>query len=163
MQRGLVEPPVVVDPPPDHGVEHPCQVREGLVGPQVQPPAADLPPHPGAGLVADRRCEADEASAGPAADQPWAERVAEEVEPLVLMGAPPVIILAVHDGGLGLVQLQAARRQPDRDGVPDLPGLLLAGAVHDDIVAVAFEPDVREGPGHPGIERVVQEDVGEQG
>ena len=129
----------------------------------MQPPAADLPPHPGAGLVADRRCEADEASAGPAADQPWAEPVAEEVEPLVLMGAPPVIILAVHDGGLGLVQLQAARRQPDRDGVPDLPGLLLAGAVHDDIVAVAFESDVREGPGHPGIERVVQEDVGEQG
>src|SRR4029450_10325213 len=127
------------------GFDHPARPGGVLAAPRGHPPAAAPPPHPGAGLVADRRCEADEAPAGPAADQPRAERAPHEADPLVPMGPPPFTILAVHDGGLGLVQLQAARRQPDRDGVPDLPGLLLTGAVHADIVAVAFEPDAREG------------------
>ena len=39
----------------------------------------------------------------------------------------------------------------------------MAGAVHDRIVDIAFEGDARELPGHPRIERVVQEQVGEYG
>jgi hypothetical protein len=35
--------------------------------------------------------------------------------------------------------------------------------VHDHVVAVALEADGRVLPGHPEIERVVQEDVGQQG
>jgi hypothetical protein len=35
--------------------------------------------------------------------------------------------------------------------------------VDDHVVAVALEPDDRELRGHPPIERVVQEDVGQQG
>src|SRR5215211_5537282 len=43
-QLGAVEAPVIVDPPLDDHVDRPRQVREGLVRPAVQAPAADLPP-----------------------------------------------------------------------------------------------------------------------
>jgi hypothetical protein len=44
--------------------------------------------------------------------QSRAERVPEEIERRVLVRAAPVVVLAVHDAGLALVELQAALRQP---------------------------------------------------
>jgi hypothetical protein len=35
--------------------------------------------------------------------------------------------------------------------------------VHDTVVGIAFERRAREVPGHPGIERIVHEKVGEYG
>ena len=45
----------------------------------------------------------------------------------------------------------------------DRPGLSLADAVHHRVIHVPLEPDTRELPGHPGIKRIVQEQIGEHG
>src|SRR6266566_1977101 len=55
MQLGLVETPVVVDPPLHDHVEHPRKVTQGLVAAFVELPAPDFPPHRLAGLVTHRR------------------------------------------------------------------------------------------------------------
>ena len=86
----------------------------------------------------------------------------EEVERRVLVRAAPVVILAVHDAGLLLVELKPALRQPLRDRGPQQAGLAFASGVDNDVIAVALELDGRVLPGHPRVERVVQEHVGEQ-
>jgi hypothetical protein len=45
-------------------------------------------------------------------DSRGAERVPEEIERRVLVRAAPVVVLAVHDAGLLLIELEAALRQP---------------------------------------------------
>jgi hypothetical protein len=129
----------------------------------VQAPAADLPPQLLARVIADRRDEADEHIAGPVPRQPRAERVPQEVERDVLVGAAPDRALAVDDAGLVLIELEPAVRQPRSDRTPQPAGLAFASRVHDHVVAVALEADGRVLPGHPEIERVVQKDVGQQG
>ena len=81
----------------------------------------------------------------------------------MLIKTTPVVVLAVHDAGLLLVELEPALRQPRSDHGPPLQGLALASGVDNDVVAVALKLDGRERPGHPRIKRVVHEHVGEQG
>ena len=99
---------------------------------------------------------------GPALGQPRPELVAQERERRDLMIVTPVGVLAVDDARLVRMQLQTDLRQASSDRVPDLVGLGLAATVHDRVVAVALERNGRELPGHPRIERVVQEQVREQ-
>ena len=80
----------------------------------------------------------------------------------MLVRAAPVVILAVHDAGLLLVELKPAFRQPHSDHGPQLQGLSLASSMDNNVIAVALERDRRERPGHPRIERVMQHHVGEQ-
>jgi hypothetical protein len=42
-------------------------------------------------------------------------------------------------------------------------GLLLAGAVDHRVIHVPLESDARERPGHPHVERIVQEQVRDHG
>ena len=42
-------------------------------------------------------------------------------------------------------------------------GLTFADAVHDRVIHVALERDVRELPGHPRVERIVQEKICQHG
>ncbi len=161
IQHGLVEPSVVVDPALDHGVEHPRQVGEGLVAALMEPPTADLPSHPHAGFLADRWREVHEMLPEPALRQPGPKRVPEERERHVLIPATPIRVLAVNDAGLGLIQVQPAFGQPAADRCQHFAGFPLGSAVRHSIIRVTLERDVREGPGHPRIEGVVQEDVGE--
>ena len=163
IQHGLVEASVVVDPALELPVEHQRQVREGLVRTTIDAPAAHLAPHPRLRLARYRRGEVQEVLPEPVLRQPRAERVAEKVERRVLIRATPVGVLAVHDAGLLLIELKAALRQPRSDLGPQLQGLPLAPSVDDDVIAVALEPDGRELPGHPRVERVVHEHVREQG
>ena len=62
----------------------------------------------------------------------------------MLVRATPVVILAVHDAGLALVELKPALRQPLRDRGPQLQGLSFASSVDNHIIAVALELDGRE-------------------
>jgi hypothetical protein len=71
--------------------------------------------------------------------------------------------VAVHDPGLVRVQRQPDLGHPFRDRREHAVCLAFANAVHDHIIDVAFEPDVGELPSHPSIERVVQEQVGQDG
>jgi hypothetical protein len=94
--------------------------------------------------------------------QPGPEFIPQEHERRDLMIVTPVVVLAVDDPGLARMQFQAHLREAASDGIPHLAGLLLTGAVHHRVIAVPLEPDGRELPGHPGIERIMHEQVSQQ-
>ncbi len=75
------------EPPPHNRVEHVCKVREGLVTAPHEVPREYLLAYRLASDVRDRRREVDKTLAVLALRQPGMERVAEEVEPLVLRRA----------------------------------------------------------------------------
>jgi hypothetical protein len=62
----------------------------------------------------------------------------------------PVVILAVDDARLVRMKLQTDLRQPPRDRVAHLTGLLLADAVHHRAVTIPLEPQI-------GYSRAIQE------
>src|SRR5262249_44046327 len=88
--------------------------------------------------------------------------VAEEVERDALVLSSPIVVLAVNDPGLRRMKLQTALLEPIADRFEHLPRMPLAAAMDDRIVSIALELDRRKIPAHPVIERVVQEQVGEQ-
>ena len=98
-----------------------------------------------------------------ATDQVAPKGEAEEVEAGVLVAALAVRVLAVHDLRLVGVQLETQGPEPFGDGGPQLSGLFLGVAVSNNVVCVALERTTRMVPGHPPVERVVHEQVGEQG
>src|SRR5262249_45241977 len=89
--------------------------------------------------------------------------VAEEVELDVLMLASPIIVLAVHDLGLLRVKLKTALLQTLPDRLEHVLRLSPALGVNDHIIRIALELDVRIGPGHPVIERIMHEEICQQG
>jgi hypothetical protein len=81
----------------------------------------------------------------------------------VLVGAAPPPVLALHNPGLVRMQLQPHLAHPFHEGGQHPMGLGLADSVHHRVVHVALEPDSRELPCHPQVERIVQEQIGEDG
>ena len=75
----------------------------------------------------------------------------------------PVRVLAEHDLGLLGVKLEAQGLEPLGHRGPQLSGLFLGVAVNDDVVRVALERTVWVFPVHPLVERVVHEQVGQNG
>lgn len=128
-----------------------------------QPPASDRLADRIGGLVADRRDEAHEELPPSIPGPPGPKGVAEEVEPDVVMLAPPIIVLAVHDLGLLRVKLKTALLQTSPDRFEHLLRLSLALGVDDHIIGIALERDVRIGPGHPEVERIMHEEIRQQG
>src|SRR6266516_1008632 len=121
-QRGAVERAVVLHPSAHDRVDHLGELGEAQLGAPVQLPPAHGVAEPFQGLVADRREERGEhlpprtpGCAGP-------ERVPQEREGRVLVGATPVAVLAVHDPGLVGMQPQPDLGHP----VPDRPAQLRA-------------------------------------
>src|SRR4051794_16832136 len=163
-QRRPVEPTVVIRPPPYRGIHKPRDLLQRLIVPGGgQPPTSDRLPDRFGGLVADRREEAHEELPPSIPGPPGPKGVAEEVELDVLMLAPPVIVLAVHDLGLLRVKLETALLQTSPDRLEHVLRLSPALGVNDHIVGIALEPDVRIGPAHPEVERVMHEEVRQQG
>src|SRR5262249_58022101 len=80
---------------------------------------------------------------------PGPKGVAEKVELDVLMLAPPIIVLAVHDLGLLRMKLKTALLQTAPDRFEHVLGLSSTLGVNDHIVGIALERDVRIGPAHP--------------
>ena len=81
-----------------------------------------------------------------------------------MLGCPgPVRVLAEHDPGLLGVKLQTQGLEPLGDPGPQLAGLVLAVAVDHDVIRVALERAGRVLPVHPAVERVVHEQVGQDG
>ena len=79
------------------------------------------------------------------------------------MGAPPVPILGVNYPGFAGMQPQPDLFHPAADRFRHGQRLGVTAAVHHRIVDIAFEGDAWELPGHPPIERVVQEQIREHG
>src|SRR5437588_11298554 len=91
------------------------------------------------------------------------EGVAEEVEADVLRISSAVRVFAVHDLGLLGAQFEAQGPEPLGDSSPQWSGLKLSGAVDNHVIRIAFEGTAGEFPVYPPIERVVHEQVGQQG
>jgi hypothetical protein len=129
----------------------------------VQPPALDRATDLLRGLVRDGWEEADEQLAASISGASRTKRVPEEIEPLVLVRAGAVCVLAVHDARLVQIELQTDLRQPRDDRVAHDLRLLPALAVQDLIIRIALKRHVRELPDKPHVQRVVQKDVGQHG
>ena len=86
----------------------------------------------------------------------------EDIEAGVPRIPPAVRILAVHDLRLHRVQLKTQGPEPLGDRGPQLAGLLLAVAVRNNVIRIAFKRAAREFPVHPRVERVVHEQVSQQ-
>jgi hypothetical protein len=129
----------------------------------VQPPAADRTADLVQGVLADGGQERGERLPAFVAGRAGAEGEPQERERGVRMPTSPVGVLAVHDPGLGRVQPQPDLGHPVCDRLDQHPGLTLACAVHHRVVGVALELDGWEPPGHPGVKRVVHEQVRQHG
>jgi hypothetical protein len=81
----------------------------------------------------------------------------------LLEDAAPVAVLAVHDLGLVRVQLQPDLTQPLLQRSQHLACLRPGDAVDHRIVGVALERNRRELPSQPQVERVVHEQVRQNG
>src|SRR6516165_10502384 len=88
--------------------------------------------------------------------------VAEEVELDMFVVPRPAVFLAVHDPGLLRMKLEAAFCEATADGLQHRSSFLLASAMDDGVVRITLEADLRMVPIHPPIERIVQEQIGEQ-
>ena len=75
---------------------------------------------------------------------------------------PPIVVLAIDDLGLLRVELQPTRREAFLQCGFQLLGLLLRPTVADPIIRISLERYAGKVPPHPGIERVVQKQVGQQ-
>src|ERR1700748_397238 len=158
-----VEPAVVVHPAPHRRVECSSQIFQALVVPgRSHPPVTDGLPDRFGGLGADRWQEAHEVLPPAILRPSRLEGVAEEVKRDMLAISSSIVVLAVNDPGLHRVKLQTALLEPITDRFEHLLRVPLAPAMDDGVVCIALELDRRKGPSHPDIERVVQEQVGEQ-
>ena len=79
----------------------------------------------------------------------------------MLVVPPALLVFAIDDVRLLRVKRQAHLCHPLGDRSQHLFGLFLAHTVHDTVVGIALEGDPRIVPGHPAIERIVHEQVGQ--
>ena len=89
--------------------------------------------------------------------------VARENRTMDRIVSASVPILAVDELRLLRMQHEPARSKACVDGLPQRPRFLFAAAMTDDVVRVAFERDAGMVPRHPDVERVVQEQIRQQG
>src|SRR4029453_19616677 len=82
-----------------------------------------------------------------------------EIETLLGERAPPVGIFAIHNVCLGRMEFQMALRQPCGDTRLKPARLRFTLAMRDDIIGIALEGDGRGFSLHPGIERIMQEEL----
>ena len=159
-----VEPAIVIHPPLHGRIDKPRDLLQGLIVPGGgQPPTPDRLLDRCGGLVAHRRQKAHKGLSVTILGPPGPNGVTEKVELDVLMLAPPIIVLAVHDLGLLRMKLQSALLQALSDRCEHVLRLGPALGVNDHIIGIALERDVRIGPAHPEIECIMHEEIRQQG
>src|SRR5271157_608543 len=163
VQGRRIETAVVLNPAPKNRIPHARQVIDGLVAPQMDTPASHLLSHLLGTLVAHRRCEVHEIPPPTVLRPARAKRVPQEVELLVGVPSPAVVILAVDDLRLLRMKLQSTELKTASNAFQDLLRLFLRSAVRDNIVRIPLERHFRMRLAHPVVEREMQEDIGHQG
>ena len=73
----------------------------------------------------------------------------------------PIDVLAIHDPCLARMQFEIAGLEPFPDAIKHVFRLSSALAVKHGVVGVPGEPDAGQMPRHPEIERIVQEQIGQ--
>src|SRR6201987_5640072 len=165
-QLRLIEVAVVSDPAADARVVHLGQFGQGFVAAVMKRPAPDISADARQGLRADGGLETVREDAPvrlPPHYLSGSKLEAEKVKVDVGKVAAPVDILAVDDLRLLRMQQQLAGRQAVGNRAPECSRLLGALAMTNDVVPVPLEQDVRKVPRHPRVERVMQEEICQQG
>ena len=119
----------------------------------------DLCPHPLQGIGAHPRQEIGKCLLLTVDGLPRPKRESEEREVHMRIGCGSVAVLAVHDLRFLRMHRQPTFRQPQCDGPHYLFRLLLSAAVNYRIIGIAGKRTVWIGTLHPGIERVMHEQV----
>src|ERR1035437_6140536 len=126
---------------------------------------------PASNLLADRlprfvgngRAEVDEVLAVPILRPPRLKPIAQKIELLVRVSPSPVIILAVDNLRLLRMKLQPAFLHARGYRCSHLLRLRFRPAMHDRIVGIPFERQLRILPPHPHIEPIMQKQIRQQG
>ncbi len=129
----------------------------------MYPPATDFRRDGFGCLAANSWKKADEEHSVAINRRSGTKGVTQKVETVVRVNLSPVAIATVDDLRLCRMHFEPTRLQSLFDLTPDELRLRLRPAVNDHIVRVAFKRTVRIALRHPTVERMVQEDVGQQG
>src|SRR6266567_1290097 len=159
IQRGAVKRAVVLHPASHDRIDFPCEFGEGMAGTQMQSPGLHLCTEPFQGILTDCRINRAELPPVLVPHPALPEREPQEGERGVFVRTTPLAVLAVHDLCLTGMQPQPDLLHSLSDRRHHSVGLGFAFAVHHCVIHVTFERDGRELPGHPCIERVVQEQI----
>jgi hypothetical protein len=162
IQRGLVEPAVVLNPAAQDWIPHAREVIDGLVAPRVESPAPHRLPHRRRRRTADAWSEVDEALAPSILRPSSAKRVAQEIKAFVGRPVSSVVILAIDDARLHRMHFQATLREPTPNARQHVLRLRFRFAVRDNVVCISLERDVWVRASHPVVEREMQKDIGQQ-
>src|SRR5450759_5361722 len=125
---------------------------------------------PASNLLADRlprfvgngRAEVDEVFAETILRSPWLKTIAQKAELLVRVSPPPVIILAIDDLRLHRMKLQPAFPHARSYRCSHLLRFHLCPAMHDRIVGIPFERQMRILAPHPHVQRIMQKQLRKQ-
>ena len=105
----------------------------------MQAPAPNRGADPLGCLVADSRVEPIKLRTRARLRWSCPERVAQKIKRSMRIVPAPVAILAVHDAGLVRVQPQLACSHSGLQGLPEVFGLLLRGALTYHIISVTLK------------------------
>ena len=155
--------PIVVYPSTQARMAHAGELVERLITPEVPPPAADRLPHRFGSPGTDRGGEG-ETGLPPAMLRPSRPtRLSKKVKAIVREGTTSIRILAGHDVGRVRRPCQLARGQPGR--AAGLPPARVRFTLTRRAASSgrALAGDGRLCPLPPGIERIMQEAMGEAG
>src|ERR1035437_1836256 len=125
---------------------------------------------PASNLLADRlprfvgngRTEVDEVLAKSILRSPRLKTIAQKIELLVWVSPPPVVILAIDNLRLLRMKLQPALLHARGYRCPHLLRLRFCPAMHDRIVGIPFEWQIRILAPHPHVERIMQKQIRQQ-
>ena len=159
IHRRPVERAVVVHPTTDDRVDVPRHIDEVSASAVVQPPGPHLRTDLLQGWLTDRGIERAKLLPILAPRPALPEREPQERELGVLVRGTPPSVLAVHNPGFVGMQPQPDLLHPLRDRRQHLACTGFADAVHHRVIHVPFERHGRELPGHPRIERIMEEQI----
>lgn len=162
IQRRLGVLPIVRPPSTQAGIEHAGEIVESLSTTQGQAPAPDRLPHRCGGPGTPRGAAVDNVLPPAILGPSWAKRRAQKVKAVVREGPTSIRILAVHDGCLVRMQFQGALGQPGRDAGLQPARVRFTLAMRDDLIGIALAGEGRLFPLHPGIERIMQEEMSQE-
>src|SRR5208282_2482630 len=143
--------PVILHPPSQDGIEHPRQVFQGFVAPQLEFPASDFLSDGLCSFVAYSRQEAHEVFPPVVSSPPGSELIAQEGKLLVLMRSSSFGSARWHHrhtaqrGCLGTCAPSTHRSRSARKGLPARERLLLLAAfpfLASSVVLARFGPEL---------------------
>src|ERR1700738_3777725 len=164
LQCGRRVSPVVLNPTPQEWVEPMGDIHQRQLRFSTKSQVSDRGPYLLQRCGAGRRVESPEQLVIPGIlDQAGPEAVSEEVERDIRIHRFAVSVFTVDDPSFDGMQFQMAFRQACLKSSLEGFGFSLSSAVNQSIICIPTPKEVGIGPLHPQVERVMQEQIGQNG